>query len=92
MAWCSGWNFSLYHRVQNCSGAHPVSYSMGTGGSFPGVKRPGREADQSPPTSAEVKSAGNYTSTPQYVLMTWCLVQHSDFLLVMLLSRLYIQK
>jgi hypothetical protein len=27
---------------------------MGTGISFPGVKRPGREADHSPPTSAEV--------------------------------------
>jgi hypothetical protein len=28
---------------------------MCTGGSFPGVKRQGREGDQSPPTSAEVK-------------------------------------
>jgi hypothetical protein len=28
---------------------------MGTGSSFPGVKRPGREADHSPPSSAEVK-------------------------------------
>jgi hypothetical protein len=29
-------NFSLHHRVQNGSGAHPASYPMGTGGSFPG--------------------------------------------------------
>jgi hypothetical protein len=28
---------------------------MSTGGSFPGVKRQGREAGHSPPTSAEVK-------------------------------------
>jgi hypothetical protein len=28
---------------------------MGTRGSFPGVKRPGREADHSPSSSAEVK-------------------------------------
>jgi hypothetical protein len=28
---------------------------MGTGSSFPEVKRPGREVDHSPPTSAEVK-------------------------------------
>jgi hypothetical protein len=28
---------------------------MGTGASFPGVKRPGCEADHSPPTNAEVK-------------------------------------
>jgi hypothetical protein len=28
-------NFSLHHRVQNGSGAHPASYPMGTGGLFP---------------------------------------------------------
>jgi hypothetical protein len=33
-------NFSL-HRVQNGSGAHPASYPMGTGGSFPGGKAAG---------------------------------------------------
>jgi hypothetical protein len=30
--------FSLHHRVQTGSGAHPASYTMGTGGSFPGGK------------------------------------------------------
>jgi hypothetical protein len=30
-------NFSLNHRVQNGSGAHPA-YPMGTRGSFPGSK------------------------------------------------------
>jgi hypothetical protein len=29
-----------------------------------GVKRPGREADHSPPSSAEVKNAWSYTSIP----------------------------
>jgi len=29
-----------------------------------GVKRPGREADHSPPSSTEVKNAWSYTSTP----------------------------
>jgi hypothetical protein len=49
-------NFSLHHRyVQNGSGAYPVPYPMCTRGSFPGVKRPGREADHTPPSSAEVK-------------------------------------
>jgi hypothetical protein len=48
-------NFSLHHRVQNGSGAHSASYPMGTRGSFPGVKRSGRKADHSPPSSAEVK-------------------------------------
>jgi hypothetical protein len=31
---------------------------MGTGGSFTEVKRPEREDDHSPPTSAEVKKSG----------------------------------
>jgi hypothetical protein len=31
-------NFSLHHRVQNGSRAHPASYPMGTRGSFPGDK------------------------------------------------------
>jgi hypothetical protein len=34
-------NFSLHHRVQNGSGAHPTFYPMGTSGSFPGVKAAG---------------------------------------------------
>jgi hypothetical protein len=55
--------------VQTGSGAHPASYTMGTGGSFPGIKRPGREVDHSTPTSAEVKKMWIYTSTPPYVFM-----------------------
>jgi hypothetical protein len=69
-------NFSLHHNVQNGSGAHPSSYPMGNRGSFRGVKRPGREADHSPPSSAEVKNAWSYTSTPQYAFMAWCLFKH----------------
>jgi hypothetical protein len=34
-------NFSLHHRVQNDSGAQPVSYAMGTRGSFPGGEAAG---------------------------------------------------
>jgi hypothetical protein len=34
-------NFSLNHRVQNGSGAHPASYQMGTRGSYPGGKAAG---------------------------------------------------
>jgi hypothetical protein len=34
-------NFSLHHRVQNGSGAHPASYPMGNKGSFPGGKAAG---------------------------------------------------
>jgi hypothetical protein len=43
--------------IQTGSGAHPTSYPMGTGGSFLGGKaRSGRDADHSPPSSAEVKN------------------------------------
>jgi hypothetical protein len=50
-------DFSSSPCVQTGSGAHPASYPMGTGGPFPGGKaRPGRDADHSPPSSAEVKN------------------------------------
>jgi hypothetical protein len=55
--------------IKEVTGVHPTSYTMGTGGSFPGVKQPGREADHSPPTSAEVKKMWIYTSTPPYAFM-----------------------
>jgi hypothetical protein len=38
-------NFSFHHRVQNCSGAHPASYPMGTRGCLAGGKRPRCETD-----------------------------------------------
>jgi hypothetical protein len=34
-------NFSLHHRLQNGSEAHPASYLLGTRGSFPGGKAAG---------------------------------------------------
>jgi hypothetical protein len=48
-------NFSLHHRVQTGSETQLASYPASTRGSFPRVKRPGREHDHSPPSSAEVK-------------------------------------
>jgi hypothetical protein len=50
--------FFLFHNVQTGSGAHPASFPLGTGGPLLGVNRPGREADHSPPSSAEVKNVG----------------------------------
>jgi len=57
-------NFSHHHRVQTGSGAHTSSYHMSTAGPSLAVKRPGREVDHSPPSSAEVKKAWSYTSIP----------------------------
>jgi hypothetical protein len=45
----------LYYHIQKLqtgSGAHPASYPVGT---ERGKARPGRDADHSPPSSAEVK-------------------------------------
>jgi hypothetical protein len=42
-------DFSLRHRVQTGYGAHSASYPL-TGVLSFGVKRPGREADHSPPS------------------------------------------
>jgi hypothetical protein len=44
-------DFSSSPCVQTGYGAHPASYPMGAGGKA----RPGRDADHSPPSSAEVK-------------------------------------
>jgi hypothetical protein len=53
----TGVDFSSSPCVQTGSGAHLASYPMDTRGSFPGGKvRPGRDADNSPPSSAEAKN------------------------------------
>jgi hypothetical protein len=41
-----------------------------------GIKRPGREADHSPPSSAEVQNAWRYTSTPLIRLHSVVLSYH----------------
>jgi hypothetical protein len=51
-----------------------------------GVKRPGREADHSPPSSAEVKNAWNYTSTPP-VRLHDVVVKHRDSFTLTLQQR-----
>jgi hypothetical protein len=69
---------SLLHRFQTSYEASPASYPIGTGSFFPGVKQPGREADHSPPSSAEVKNPSSYTSVPPirlHVFMEWDLVK-----------------
>jgi len=50
---------------------------MGTGALSLGVRKPRREADHSPPSSAEVTNAWSYNSTPQYAFKAWCSVKKS---------------
>jgi hypothetical protein len=47
--------------VQTGSEAHPAYCSMRTGGSFSGVKRPGREVNHPLPSSVEVENEWNHT-------------------------------
>jgi hypothetical protein len=61
-------SFSLLHRIHTGSGpTHPPIQCV------PAVKRPGRQADRSHPSSAEVTNVWCYTSNAQYVFMAWCL-------------------
>jgi len=48
---------------------------MDTRALFPRVKWPGREADHSPPSNADVKNIWHYTSTPNTSFMACCLVK-----------------
>jgi len=52
---------SLRHCVQTGTRVHPGSYQRG-----PGVNRPSRETDDSPPSSVEV-NVWSYASTSQYI-------------------------
>jgi hypothetical protein len=57
-------DISLLQRAQASSADRPASCLMGSGGFFPGVKRPRLEADYSPPYNAEVKN-GLYDLVPK---------------------------
>jgi len=63
------------HYLCYLSGVHPASYPIGTRALFLWVKWPGCVADHSPPSSAEVKKAWSYNSTPQYAFMAWCSIK-----------------
>jgi hypothetical protein len=57
-------HFSTSPRPALVSTQPPIQWVPGP--LSPGVKRPAREADHSPPTNAEVKKMWIYTSTPPY--------------------------
>jgi hypothetical protein len=56
-------------------GAHPAAYSMGIWRCFPILMRQGREANQSCPSTAEIKNGWSNTSTPPVCLRG----MHKDF-------------
>jgi hypothetical protein len=57
-----------YLTHNSSSGTHPAPSPVGTGGDFPGGKWPGREADHSPPSSAEVKNRGAIPRLPHVIM------------------------
>jgi hypothetical protein len=63
-------DFSVLHKVQDGSQAHPASYIEGAGAISLGAKRLGREADRSHLPCAEVKNGG--TIAPYPCTSSWC--------------------
>jgi hypothetical protein len=62
-------NFLLSMSPRPALGATQPPIEWVAGAVSLGARRPGREADHSPPTSAKVKKTWIYTSTPSYVFM-----------------------
>jgi hypothetical protein len=59
-----GQDFPLLHSDQASCGTHQASYPMVSGTDYMGVKPQEREAYYSPPSSAEVKNAGDIPPLP----------------------------
>jgi hypothetical protein len=68
------------YRVQNGSGPPQPPIQWVPGSFSPGVNWSRREADLSPPSSAEVKNAWGCTSAPPYVFKAGCLVKHKIYI------------
>jgi hypothetical protein len=64
--------FSTSSRPALGSTQPPIQWAPGT--LSPRANRPGREADHSPPASAEVKKMWIYTFIPSYAFMSYCLI------------------
>jgi hypothetical protein len=73
----SRWGARFSALVHTDQGAHPASYTICTW-SFSGVKRPGRDVDHPPPSSAEVKErVGPYLYSsygPSWPVLGWTLL------------------
>jgi hypothetical protein len=69
MVWCLvKQEISLHDVSRTALGSTQPPIQLVTGALSLGVKQPGREADHSPPSSAENKNAWRYTSTPPILL------------------------
>jgi hypothetical protein len=85
-----GWEFfSLPPRPERLWG--PLSFQWVPGALYLVVKRPGREADLSPPSSAKAMNVWSYTSTPQYASMAWYSAKRNAGTVYLYLYPLYIK-
>jgi hypothetical protein len=66
LLWNSNFDYSVHIAPVMGTTQPPIKWVPGA--LSPQVKRPRRVAGRSPPTSAEVKNAWIYTSTPSYVV------------------------
>jgi hypothetical protein len=66
----------LFATTSRPAAAHPTPYPIDTAVISYGIKQPKREDDHSPPCSTCVKNALSNTSTPPYLRMALCLVEH----------------
>jgi hypothetical protein len=71
-------DLSFLHSVQTYSGNRLVTIQWVPEILSPWVQRPGREADHSPPFTAENKNACSSASVIPYVFMKWRSVKHED--------------
>jgi len=76
--------FTAVPRLALVSTQPPIQWVPGA--LSPGVKQLKHEAEHLPISSAEVKNAWSYTSTPPYTFMTWCLIKQGIHLHGMVLS------
>jgi hypothetical protein len=58
----------FFAPVQTDTGAHPTSYTMGTG-SFHGLKWPGRSVDHNPPLAPRLKKEGAIQLLPLWAFV-----------------------
>jgi hypothetical protein len=66
-------NFLFFKSCRPALGSTQPPIQLVTAALSPEIKRPGREADHSLSTSAEVKKMWIYKSTPPYAFMAQCL-------------------
>lgn len=69
-------------------GPNLVCFVVGTEGFFPGVKRPGREPDNSATSTAEVKSGRGFTSNTPYAYLDCSVTNLSlSYLMTLFVAR-----